>query len=197
MRIFRQFSKNVFEFILPLDADDKIGQTYIEEAISVLENNDDVLVVYSKAKMFGLVNSNWNLPIFSLQKLSERNIIFCSGIYRKESWIEIGGYDENMDIALEDWEFWISLLKNGGEVYRINKVCFYYRIKEKSRNTDVNPENYPNLYKYLENKHFDFFLNYLGSIHYFNFKLEKEKNNKTSFLSIKKIKKLLLKIGVK
>jgi len=41
------------EYILPLDADDKIAKTYIEKAISVLENNPDIGIVYCEAEFFG------------------------------------------------------------------------------------------------------------------------------------------------
>ena len=40
-----------------------------------------------------------------------------------------------MKDIFEDWEFLLRLIKDDDEVYRIPKVCFFYRIKEVSRNT--------------------------------------------------------------
>jgi hypothetical protein len=34
----------------------------------------------------------------------------------------------------EDWEFWLSMLEQGGEVVKIDKVLYHYRIKDISRN---------------------------------------------------------------
>jgi hypothetical protein len=39
--------------------------------------------------------------------------------------VNVEGYGENLKDELEDWEFWINILKNGGEVLQIN-VVFYY-----------------------------------------------------------------------
>jgi len=41
------------EYILPLDADDKIAPTYLEKAVAILDHQHDVLVVYSNQRMFG------------------------------------------------------------------------------------------------------------------------------------------------
>ena len=44
------------EYILPLDADDKIAPTYLEKAVQVLDENESIGIVYSKAMLFGQVN---------------------------------------------------------------------------------------------------------------------------------------------
>jgi hypothetical protein len=40
-------------YILPLDADDRIGSVYIEKAIEVLDKNENVGIVYCEAEFFG------------------------------------------------------------------------------------------------------------------------------------------------
>ncbi len=67
-------------------------------------------------------------------------MIFCSAIFRKEDWASVGGYDVNMIYGLEDWEFWISLLKDKGKVIKLDYFGFYYRIKSDSRNKSLNAE---------------------------------------------------------
>ena len=57
------------EFILPLDADDKIGDTYITKAIIAFNQNELLKVVYCNAEKFGNENGIWSLPDFSLHKL--------------------------------------------------------------------------------------------------------------------------------
>ena len=146
------------KFVLPLDADDKIGLSYIEKGVEAFENNSNLKVVYCKAVKFGKERGSWNLPFFSLQKLTIDNIIFCSALYKKEDWQRIGGYDVTMFLGLEDWEFWIALLKNGGEVECLNEVGFYYRIKEKSRQLDITQNYKKELKEYIIKKHPDFYL---------------------------------------
>ena len=45
-------------------------------------------------------------------------------LYRKSDWEQTGGYCEEI-IAREDWEFWISILKNGGKVVRLPEIELY------------------------------------------------------------------------
>lgn len=150
-------------FIMPLDADDKIASNYIELAINKFQEDKELTLVYSNAKKFGEVSENWILKNFSLRTLASENMIFCTAIYKKEDWLRIGGYDINMKKGLEDWEFWIALLKNGEKVFRLNEICFFYRIKNNSRNTGFNLLEKNELLNYINIKHVDFVVAQLGS----------------------------------
>jgi len=102
-----------------------------------------------------LKNGYWNKPY----------LIYCSAFFRKSDYDRVGGYDESLKDGLEDWDFWISLLKSGGEVKKINTVQFYYRKKEESMlNNFVNSKNAQfETMQYIYYKHEDFFLKYHGS----------------------------------
>lgn len=82
------------EYILPLDADDKITNDYIEQALEVFEKNADVTLVYAEAEYFGTKTGRWALPEYDYKSLLTRNLIYCSAIYRKADWETVGGYDE-------------------------------------------------------------------------------------------------------
>ena len=125
------------EYILPLDADDLIGSTYIEKALKAYDDNKNLRLVYCRANKFGVENHFWDLVPYRYQNLLINNCIFCSAIYRKSSWQEIGGYNVNFKSGLEDWDFWIRLLDLQSEVYQIPDVLFYYRIKQISRNNSI------------------------------------------------------------
>jgi hypothetical protein len=45
-----------------------------------------------------------------------------------------------MKDGFEDWDFWISILKNGGAVECANKAIFYYRLQIASRNNQISFE---------------------------------------------------------
>lgn len=144
------------EYILPLDADDKISNFYIHEAVEILENNKNTKVVYSEAEFFGNKKGKWELPRYSPDLLARENMIFCSALCRKKDIVSCGGYSEEMTWGWEDWEFWISMLKDGGEVYKIPKICFYYRIKDNSRRKGTNKIAKKKTIIFINNKHKEF-----------------------------------------
>jgi glycosyltransferase involved in cell wall biosynthesis len=151
------------EFILPLDADDKIASNYLKLAIQAYEKDVSLKLVYCKAEKFGAEIEEWNLPNFSLKNLAKKNMIFCSAVFRKKEWQSVQGYDEKMIYGWEDWEFWIAILKNGGNVKCLDLIGFYYRIKPNSMLTEVNKEQGDYLLNYLSVKHADFFVKQYGS----------------------------------
>lgn len=148
--------------ILPLDADDRISDSYIEEAIKVFENQQNVKVVYCEAEMFGERTGKWVLPDFSINNLVRRNLIFSTALYKKSDWERIGGYDEKMTWSLEDWDFWLSMLKDGGEVVRLSIVGFFYRISKNTRTENARNEGIAMTIAYFNVKHKDFIYKKLG-----------------------------------
>jgi len=151
------------EFLLPLDADDTITSNYIALAIEKFKVHADLNLVYCKAKKFGEVNGMWQLPDFSLSLLAKRNMIFCSAIYRKQDWKRVNGYDVNMIYGWEDWEFWVAILKGGGNVFCLDEVGFNYRTSKKSMVNQMSDDQKKYLKSYMCEKHPDFFIKYLGS----------------------------------
>lgn len=164
----------VGEFILPLDADDKISKTYTNLAIIEFQKDNTLKVVYCKAEKFGEESGVWNLPTFSLHNLSRDNLIFCSALFRKRDWELAGGYDVKMFCGWEDWEFWIAILKNNGNVKCLDDICFYYRVKNTSMVTLVKEEQGAYLFDYLSVKHADFFVKQYGSYRKMNQELDKK-----------------------
>jgi len=153
------------KYILPLDSDDKIGKEYLKLGIYKLEKNKNIGVVYCKANFFGQHKGRWKLPPFNKKHLLCENHIFCSGIYLKEDWEKIGGYDINMKYGWEDWEFWINLLYTLNKTaYKLNYLGFYYRRKENSMGNFVanNEKIKLEIYDYIYNKHKKIYIEILG-----------------------------------
>ncbi|HME44412.1 MAG TPA: glycosyltransferase [Syntrophorhabdales bacterium] len=129
------------EFILPLDADDKIGKEYLKEAVKVIDGDPDVGIVYCLAEFFGDKTGLWELPPYSLEGLLLDNLICNCALFKKRDWEAVNGFNSNMKYCYEDWEFWLSLVELGRKVYRIPKVSFYYRITDGSRQRSATEEH--------------------------------------------------------
>lgn len=151
------------EYILPLDADDKIDATYVEKAIKILEENPKVGIVYCRAKLFGSKNKIWKLPDFSKEEILYANSIFCSAMFRKSDFQKAGGYKTCMSLGCEDWDLWLTFIEMGFEAYRIDETLFFYRQVRHRTITDCARENYDeictqmiknHLQLYLQNKQF-------------------------------------------
>lgn len=121
------------EYILCLDADDKIGETYIEKAVKVMENNPLIGIVYCYAELFGERKGAWNLPEYSIGQMLVSNVIFITALFRKSDWKQAGGFDESFKVGIEDHDFWLSILELNKTVYQIPETLFFYRIKNISR----------------------------------------------------------------
>lgn len=151
------------KYILPLDCDDIIHEDYLKLAIESHVKNPELRLVYSLSEKIGNKSGLWALPEFSVKRLAVSNIVFNAAVFKKEHWVQVGGYDETMRLGLEDWDFWITLIQEDKQVYCIPKVCFYYRIVENSRNHSIKSQEYNSIYIYLNKKHLDFFIKHLGT----------------------------------
>lgn len=123
------------KYVLPLDGDDKIEPTYIDQAIGYFEHHDNVKLVYCHAAFFGDKIGPWVLPDYKYEELLWENCIFCSAIYKRADYDATQGYNPNMKLGFEDWDFWLSFLHKNDIVHRLDDTLFYYRIRGKSRNS--------------------------------------------------------------
>lgn len=146
-------------YILPLDGDDLISEHYIAGAVEVLEKNPSVKVVYARGVKFNQAGTKaWKLKPFSRYALARDNMIYVAALFRKKDWKDCGGFSEDMTMGREDWEFWIKMLKNGGEVVQLPFVGFYYRLTpgSKRKRTGTTQKKKERI-AYLNRKHADFF----------------------------------------
>jgi glycosyltransferase involved in cell wall biosynthesis len=121
-------------YILPLDADDRIGPNYIGQSVAALDADPKLGIVYCLGEKFGDAAGAIQAASFSLPRMRFSNLIFCSALFRKEDWAKVGGYKPEMRYGCEDWEFWISLLELGRTVLRLPNTGFWYRIRHESMN---------------------------------------------------------------
>ena len=141
------------KYILPLDADDRIGQGYLEAAVAILEADPSVGIVYSEAEFFGIVTGKWELPNFQFPEILLGNGIFNSSLYRRVDWETVGGYQENMVYCWEDYDFWLALIELGRQVVRLPDIFFFYRQVPKSRDHQANREQHISAHTQIYHNH--------------------------------------------
>lgn len=136
------------EFILPLDADNRIRPKYLVEAASILKARPEVGVVYGDAEYFGERSGRWTVGPFDLGRLMEWNYIDACAVYRRKLWEQVGGYDSKMPVmGLEDWDFWLGAAGHSWSFHYIPEICFDYRVLggsmiSKTRGREAEVERY-------------------------------------------------------
>lgn len=148
------------EFILPLDADDAISPNYLEISLNTFLLNPDLKLVYGKAEKFGKVAEEWILPPYEYKALLFNNMIYCTAMYRKVSWVECGGYDPKMIYGFEDWEFWINILTESSKVICNNNITFYYRVKDASMYHSMSSKKIELMRREIYLKHYNKYNNF-------------------------------------
>lgn len=122
------------EYILCLDADDKLHQEFLEKTIPVLDEDLEHKYgfVMPWAQLFGNDNQLWITAEYDPYVLAMRNDMHCSALFRRECWDAVGGYREHMASGYEDWDFWISIVAAGYQWVTVKEPLFYYRKRTDS-----------------------------------------------------------------
>lgn len=121
------------QYILPLDADNRIRPAYLERGIPILDSNSRVGVVYGDAEYIGSRAGRWKVDRFDSKQLLGWNFIDACAMYRRVIWEQNGGYDGDMPVqGYEDWDFWLGALENGWEFVKVREVMFEYRTSPSS-----------------------------------------------------------------
>ncbi len=163
------------KYILPLDADDLIGKSYLRMAVEEFEKNKNLIIVYSKAAKFKktiFIASHWFLGRYNFINFLGMCFIPPASVFKKIDFEKTIGYDVNMIDGIEDWEFWINLLKNCGnqkesDVKQLDYVGYYYRIDQKdSRHSQFNADSSKTerMLNYIYTKHLDLYKKYYGDM---------------------------------
>jgi glycosyltransferase involved in cell wall biosynthesis len=145
--------------IVTLDADDYFHPDFFERALKVLNANEKVAVVTSYIKMFGKRSGLFKVRGGTIYNFLFSNQCPACAMIRTSCWNEIGGYDEEMKLGYEDWEFYLRMTAAGYLVHVIPEPLFFYRQTEKSTLKNDTSPNRELLIGYIINKHPDLYLN--------------------------------------
>lgn len=128
------------KYVLNLDSDDFFEDSFCEKAVRTFEEEEKVKIVTCNARRF---NEKGTIDIFiprggEIGNFLYSNAALGSSMFRKSSWEKSGGYEEKLPIlGIEDWEFYIQILKDGGYAYVIPEVLFHYRVRPNSTTSRI------------------------------------------------------------
>ena len=184
------------EYILPLDADDKIMPTYVEKAATILDENPNTGVVYCRVRRFGLKEDEWALGNFETDMLFCNCVANCS-MFRKADFMEVGQYNQYMKNGLEDWDLWLGFMDKGFSFHKIDEMLLLYRTYEAESRSNRAQKNEDELFRNIVRNHPQLYLDSdacISKIFKMDYqpKYKKYKNLWTLFLVIAVIEFLIL-----
>lgn len=115
----RGFKESGGKFLLFCDADAVLEPNALEIMLDYLQKNSEVSYVYS--------SFNWGKKLFKLdefnpERLKKMPYIHSMSLIRREDFPE-SGWDESIK-KFQDWDLWLTMLKNGKIGLWIPKVLF-------------------------------------------------------------------------
>lgn len=142
------------DYILPLDADNRIRPEYIYESIKILDAHPEIAMVYGDAQFFGDKDKRHVVGEFNLQNMMIENQIDACAVYRKSAWEAVGGYDEKMPImGYEDWDMWMNMTFKNYKFHYVPEILFDYRVLGNSMLRSISVSNKKKLFRYMDEKY--------------------------------------------
>lgn len=114
------------EYILCLDADDKIAPTMLERCVALLDAEPAVAVAYTDRRDFDGVDQIVQAGEYDFDRLRFANHMSYCALFRRTVWETVGGYRTNVK-GCEDWDFWVAAGARGFSGKRIPEPLFWYR----------------------------------------------------------------------
>jgi glycosyltransferase involved in cell wall biosynthesis len=119
-------------YILPLDADDLVTPTMLEECAAVLDAEPGIALVYSDRQDFGDVGGRWSAGRFEVERLKYFNQIGYCTLFRKTLWEDLGGFRPNVS-GFDDWDFWLAAAGRGYRGRHLPKPFLRHRRHRQSQ----------------------------------------------------------------
>jgi len=142
------------DYIMCLDADDKLVPGAIEEHVKLME--DDMTIAQCALMQFG-TSHNIHIPQgATYERLLYGNTVFCNAMFSKVAWEKSRcGFDEHptMRLGLEDYLFWLDLLNQGCKVNTSDFIGLRYRQHANNMTSKTTHPNWPIILAYMRTIH--------------------------------------------
>ena len=140
-------------YVLPLDCDDYLEPTYLEQAMELMDGRE-TRFVFSHLNLVGeksgILQKNYN----KFEQLFTNQLPYCM-LVPKSLWKSVGGYDETMRKGFEDWEFNIKLGLNGADAKVIEEPLFNYYVSGQGMLVSISRKAHAELWRAIQQRHAD------------------------------------------
>ena len=171
-------------YFVPLDGDDHIAPSFLEETLRVLDGNSGRnygfcytdSIFYNEDTKF---KKDMLQPDYNFSRLLMGNYICYCSLIRKKAFYDAGGYNRWNFNYFEDYELWIRMGRKGHYGAHIGKPLFYYRMR--GNNLSANTTKFATIYK-------AFIIRTYPELYDPNFQIEVDKileKYPTNFMSLK------------
>lgn len=125
------------EYVLPLDADDMLKPEYLDKVLLPLLAEPEIDLAYSWSQKTGTEDSIVQYHEFTYINLIRNLGPSCTVLLKKSAWEKAGGYNPEMSLGYEDWDFPCRLYEAGCKGIVVKEPLFYYRKHGASRTDDT------------------------------------------------------------
>jgi len=147
--------------LLPLDADDRLPKNAVEGFLEAWNTGGSKAgIVYSNVMMFGSgTRKSYQAPAYSFETLLHATFMTIGCLHRKSDWERAGGWNSQLDVGFEDWEYWVHLGEMGVCGFHINETLYEYRRHSAGRSAKLraNEDSWNSAYATMRSLHIDTF----------------------------------------
>ncbi|RZK26096.1 MAG: glycosyltransferase [Flavobacterium sp.] len=176
------------EYILPLDADNKLVPAVFEKALSIMEEDKGISVVYTNARYFGVSDTEWKPGQIDPLKFLAGNYLDTCALVRKKALTSVGGYDDQIPYhGNEDWDLWLNFIFNDYRFFYLEETGYEYREVEASLSKRESTPNQAIINDYIVKKYAKHYAQYYRQLYSEKSKYEYLKH----FLRYKKLRSIM------
>lgn len=125
-------------FVLPLDADDRLGRRAAELGARHLSADPEVGIVAGAMSLIGDARGQQECTYTGPESMLRQTAIPNISAFRRDDWAAVGGYPESVRRG-EDWAFWMRILGLGRRVVVVPDVFYEYRVSAAQSSRQVDP----------------------------------------------------------
>lgn len=132
------------ERLIFLDADDELHPEYVEK---MLEADGDI----RRPATLGVVDGRPDdyAVMIPERNIFESNYIVIGAMCEKDAFMDVGGFEDYP--ALEDWDLWLKLIRNGASVVEVPEAIYMVHVSQNSRNANIKAHH--DAYRRIKKKH--------------------------------------------